>query len=152
MNKKYIKIRVLVIFWEAKMFLFLFLGLLAFCFPTQSLYFVTKRYEPSGLLFAKPWNSSPCSPFQPSSHLMLPGPGSLLQLGITFSSHHSCSTATDRLQHSLPLAYNSLSPSIASGPAQGSPAAQDKGYDFTTSPSSPARSSNCCKMNLTVTL
>lgn len=76
----------------------------------------------------------------------------LLQLGITFSSHHSCSTATDRLQHSLPLAYNSLSPSIASGPAQGSPAAQDKGYDFTTSPSSPARSSNCCKMNLTVTL
>lgn len=76
MNKKYIKIRVLVIFWEAKMFLFLFLGLLAFCFPTQSLYCVTKRYEPSGLLFAKPWNNSPCSPFQPSSHLMLPGPGS----------------------------------------------------------------------------
>lgn len=154
MNKKYIKIRVLVTFWGAKVFLFLLIGLLAFVFLLNSCLLLChkkiQRYEPFICKAVKLHLLLPVSTLKPPH---APRPWSPLARHLTYSSHHSCSTATDLLQHSLPLAYNSLSPSIASGPAQGSPAAQqDKGNNFIPIPVLQPGAAIAVKTNLTVTL
>lgn len=87
--------------------------------------YATKIYELSGLLFIFP----PTAVVLLSLKQFNPAPSLLF-----------CTPRSDSFFHS-----------IASGPAQGSPRAQkDRGYDFSFSARSPARSSNCSKMNPTV--
>lgn len=98
------------------------LSLLGFDFfsPIPVLPCITKRYELSGLLFLFPPSPVLLPPkrFSPVLYLLL------------------CFCLTVFLH------------SIASGPAQGSPRAQqNRGYDFSFNASSSARSSNCSKMN-----
>lgn len=102
-----------------------FAGVLFSFSPILVFPFVTKSYELSRLLF--PFPAAVVVPLP--SKCFIPSPSLLL-----------CTLLSD-----------SFFLSIASGPAQGSPRAQrDRGYDFSFSASSSARSSNCSKMDPTL--